>query len=186
MFNILKEVVDTYKEKDPAATNTILILLTYPGIHAIAVYRVAHLLWNNNFHFISRVLSQISRIITGIEIHPAAKIGKRLFIDHGIGIVIGETSIVGDDVMIFHQVTLGGTGKHTGKRHPTIQNNVMLSAGCKIIGNITIGENSKVGANAVVLGDVPKNSTVIGCPGKIVKLEGKRVEIPIRSKTNHK
>ncbi len=186
MYNDLKGFIQTYKQKDPAAASTLLILLTYPGVHAIFMYRISHQLWIRNLYFMARVLSQVTRFFTGIEIHPGAKIGKRLFIDHGIGIVIGETSVIGNDVTIFHQVTLGGTGKHLGKRHPTLQNNVMISAGAKIIGNVTIGENSKVGANAVILGDVPKNATVVGCPARIVKLEGEKVDIAIKSKTNIK
>ncbi len=178
-----KDFIDTYKAKDPAATSTLLIVLTYPGAHAIFSYRIAHFLWNCKLHFLSRIVSQVSRFHTGIEIHPGATIGKRLFIDHGMGVVIGETTIIGDDVAIFHQVTLGGTGKHTGKRHPTLENNVMVSAGAKIIGNVTIGENSKVGSNAVILGDMPKNSTAVGIPAKIVKLNGERVDIDIVSKT---
>ncbi len=179
-----KDLIEVYKQKDPAASSTALIILTYPGVHAVVIYRLANKLWRKGLYFPSRVISQFGRFITGIEIHPAAKIGKRLFIDHGIGVVIGETTVIGDDVVIFHQVTLGGTGKHIGKRHPTIQNNVMLSAGSKVIGAVVIGENSKIGANAVVLGDVPKNATAIGCPAKIIKLDGKKVDIPIKSKTN--
>ncbi|OOB77864.1 MAG: serine O-acetyltransferase [Epulopiscium sp. Nuni2H_MBin003] len=180
----LKELIKVYKQKDPAASSTALILLTYPGIHAVAIYKISNKLWRKKMHFLARVLSQIARAMTGIEIHPGATIGKRLFIDHGIGIVIGETSVIGNDVIMFHQVTLGGTGKHLGKRHPTIKNNVMLSAGSKIIGSVVVGENSRVGANAVILGDVPENATVVGCPARIVKLNGEKVDIPIKSKTN--
>ncbi|WP_305768779.1 serine O-acetyltransferase EpsC [Candidatus Epulonipiscium viviparus] len=186
MLAAIQEVIKTYKKKDPAAKSTALLLLAHPGVHAVAMYRVSHLLWKNDFRFMAGVVSYTARFLTGIEIHPGAVIGKRLFIDHGMGIVIGETAVIGNDVMIFHQVTLGGTGKQRGKRHPTIGDNVMLSAGSKIIGNVVIAKNSKVGANAVVLGDVPANATVIGCPAKIVKLDGDRVEIPIESKTTKK
>lgn len=188
MFNKIiaatTEVINTYKEKDPAATNSLLILMTYPGVHAIMYYRIANLCWRHDVKFLGSIISQFARWATGIEIHPGATIGKRLFIDHGNGVVIGETAIIGNDVVMFHQVTLGGTGKDKGKRHPTVEDNVMLCAGCKVLGNILIGKNSKVGANAVVLGDVPRNATVIGCPAKIVKLDGQRVEIPIKSKTH--
>ncbi|OOB77635.1 MAG: serine O-acetyltransferase [Epulopiscium sp. Nele67-Bin001] len=186
MLNKFKEVINTYKTKDPAASDSLVIILAYPGIQAIFLHRIAHKLWKKKFFCVARMLSYVSRFVTDIEIHPGATIGKRLFIDHGCGIVIGETAVIGDDVTIFHQVTLGGTGKHTGKRHPTIGNNVLLSTGSKIIGNITIGENSKIGANAVILGDVPKNATAVGCPGRIVKLDGTRVDLPIVSKTNAK
>ncbi|OON99348.1 MAG: serine O-acetyltransferase [Epulopiscium sp. Nele67-Bin004] len=179
-----KEFIDTYKQKDPAATSTLLIILTYPGVHAIFLHRIANKLWKEKFYFLARVVSQVSRFMTGIEIHPGAAIGKRLFIDHGMGVVIGETAVIGDDVTIFHQVTLGGTGKHVGKRHPTLENNVLVSAGAKVIGDITIGENSRIGSNAVILGDVPKNATAVGCPAHIVKLNNKKVNIKIQSKTN--
>ncbi len=184
MLADFKEVFDTYKQKDPTATSTLLLLVAYPGLHAVFLHRIAHVLWQRRFYFVARVLSQFTRFLTGIEIHPAATIGKRLFIDHGAGVVIGATAVIGDDVVIFHQVTLGGTGKHVGKRHPTIENNVLLATGSKIIGNVTVGENSKVGANAVILGDVPRNATAVGCPAHIVKLNGEKVEIPIKSKTN--
>lgn len=182
MFSNIKNLIKTYKQKDPAATNSLLILLTYPGVHAIFSHRIAHFFHNKNCKSFARILSQICRFNTGIEIHPGAKIGKRLFIDHGIGIVIGETAEIGDDVTIFHQVTLGGTGKITGKRHPTLHNNVMISAGAKILGPVEIGENSKIGANAVILGDLPANSTAVGLPAKIVRLNGEKVDIEIITK----
>lgn len=178
----LKEIVLAYQKKDPAATNFFTVLFTYPGIHAVFFHRVAHFLFHKNLKFLARVVSQFSRFITGVEIHPAAKIGKRLFIDHGMGIVIGETAQIGDDVTLFHQVTLGGTGKISGKRHPTIGNHVMISTGAKILGPVIIGENSKIGANAVILGDIPPNATAVGLPAKIVKLDGKRVDIKIPAK----
>ncbi|MFI3257079.1 MAG: serine O-acetyltransferase EpsC [Spirochaetales bacterium] len=177
-----KNIIQAYKEKDPAATNALLVILTYSGLHAILYYRIAHFFHTKKLLFLARVLSQFARFFTGIEIHPGAQIGKRLFIDHGMGLVIGETAVIGDDVTLFHGVTLGGTGKTHGKRHPTLENNVMVSTGAKILGNVIIGENSKVGANAVVLGDVPKNATVVGLPAKIVKLNGDKVNIKIPAK----
>ncbi len=183
-MNELKELIKVYKQKDPSATSALLILLTYPGLHATFLYKISNKLWKRKLFFVARIISQIARAITGIEIHPGATIGKRLFIDHGMGIVIGETAIIGNDVMIFHQVTLGGTGKQTGRRHPIIEDNVMISAGAKIIGRVVVGENSKVGANAVILGDVPKDATVVGCPAYIVRLNGEKVNISIKSKTN--
>ena len=178
----LKGIINAYKEKDPAATNSITILLTYPGIHAVFFHRISHFLFKKKLKFLARVFSQLSRFLTGIEIHPGATIGKRLFIDHGMGVVIGETAEIGDDVTIFHQVTLGGTGKIIGKRHPTIENGVMISTGAKVLGPVIIGENSKIGANAVILGDIPKNSTAVGLPARIVKLDGVSVNIKINAK----
>lgn len=156
-------------DKDPAATNILTVILLYPGFHAILNHRIAHFFYNHHLYFIARFLSQLSRHITGIEIHPGAKIGNRLFIDHGMGIVIGETTEIGDDCTIYHQATLGGTGKERGKRHPTLKNNVLVGTGAKILGPIIIGENSKVGANAVVLKDIEDNVTAVGVPAKIVK-----------------
>ncbi len=184
MFKSLKNLINAYKKKDPAATSGFLILLTYPGIHAIFYHRIANFLWRKKLRFLGRIISQYGRFMTGIEIHPGATIGARLFIDHGMGLVIGETTEIGDDVTLFHQVTLGGTGKHAGKRHPTLENNVMVSSGAKIIGAVTIGENSKIGANAVVLGDVPRDATVVGVAAKIVKIGTERVDIMIKSQTN--
>lgn len=171
--------IEAYKKNDPAAISTLNVLINYPGVHAIFFHRISYFLNSHGLKFLARFLSQISRFFTGIEIHPGATIGKRFFIDHGMGIVIGETAEVGDDVMMFHQVTLGGSGNQTGKRHPTIGNNVMLSAGSKIVGAVVIGDNCKIGANSVVLGDVPNNATVVGIPGKIVKLDGQRVNIDL-------
>lgn len=172
----IKETIEVAREKDPAAKGAINILVNTPGIHAIMFHRVAHSLYNRKHFFIARLISQISRFLTGIEIHPGAQIGRRFFIDHGMGIVIGETAEIGDDVMLFHQVTLGGTGKDKGKRHPTVENNVIISAGVKVLGPIVIGENSKIGANAVVLHDIPKNATAVGIPAKVVRLNGVKVE----------
>lgn len=172
----IKETIEVAREKDPAAKGAINILVNTPGIHAIMFHRVAHSLYNRKHFFTARLISQISRFLTGIEIHPGAQIGRRFFIDHGMGIVIGETAEIGDDVMLFHQVTLGGTGKDKGKRHPTVENNVIISAGVKVLGPIVIGENSKIGANAVVLHDIPKNATAVGIPAKAVRLNGVKVE----------
>ena len=172
----IKETIEVAREKDPAAKGAINILVNTPGIHAIMFHRVAHSLYNRKHFFTARLISQISRFLTGIEIHPGAQTGRRFFIDHGMGIVIGETAEIGDDVMLFHQVTLGGTGKDKGKRHPTVENNVIISAGVKVLGPIVIGENSKIGANAVVLHDIPKNATAVGIPAKVVRLNGVKVE----------
>ena len=173
-----KTLVDRIMEVDPAAIHKINVIVNYPGVHAMFFYRITHFLWNIKFKFTARFLSQVARFLTGIEIHPGATIGKRLFIDHGMGVVIGETTIIGDDCTLYQGVTLGGvgTGNHTTKRHPTLLNNVMISAGAKVIGNVTIGNNSIIGASSVVLKDVPDNCTVIGIPGRIVKENGVRVD----------
>jgi len=172
----IKETIEVAREKDPAAKGAINILVNTPGIHAIMFHRVAHSLYNRKHFFTARLISQISRFLTGIEIHPGAQIGRRFFIDHGMGIVIGETAEIGDDVMLFHQVTLGGTGKDKGKRHPTVENNVIISAGVKVLGPIVLGENSKIGANAVVLHNIPKDATAVGIPAKVVRINGEKVE----------
>ena len=164
----LKEDIKVIYENDPAANNLLEVILCYPGLHALIMYRLAHRLYKWNIPFFFRLISHLTRIITGIEIHPAAKIGRRLFIDHGEGIVIGETTEIGNDVLIYQQVTLGGTGKEKGKRHPTIGNNVIIGAGAKVLGNITIGDNCRVGAGSVVIQNVPEHSTVVGVPGRIV------------------
>lgn len=163
-------------ERDPAAVNYIEVLLTYSGLHAIIMYRIAHSLLKLKLPFFPRFISQFTKFITGIEIHPGATIGNGLFIDHGMGVIIGETSVVGDNVTLFQGVTLGGTGKERGKRHPNIGNNVVVGTGAKVLGNITIGDNSYVGANAVVIKDVPANSTVVGVPGRITKQDGKKID----------
>ncbi|HWP93783.1 MAG TPA: serine O-acetyltransferase [Thermodesulfobacteriota bacterium] len=168
-MGILDEVKSDFNavfERDPAARSSLEVIFAYPGFHAIVLHRMSHWLWNNHLEFLARVLSHISRALTGIEIHPGAKIGKSFFIDHGMGVVIGETSEIGDNVTIYHGVTLGGTSFTRGKRHPTIENNVTIGAGAKILGPLTVGANSKVGANSVVITDVPPNSTVVGVPGK--------------------
>jgi len=172
MFKRIKEDIEVVFERDPAARSIIEVLLCYPGLHAIWFHRIAHWLWKRNFRLLARIISHISRWITGIEIHPGAKIGRRFFIDHGMGVVIGETAEIGDNVTIYHQVTLGGTSTKKGKRHPTIGNNVVIGAGAKILGPIKIGDNCKIGANSVVIKDVPPNSTVVGIPGKVVKRDG--------------
>ena len=173
-----KEITSVF-ERDPAATGYFEVLLTYSGLHAIVFYRTARVLLNMKIPFFPRWLSQLGRFFTGIEIHPGAKIGERFFIDHGMGVVIGETAIIGDDVLIYQGVTLGGTGKERGKRHPTIGNNVVIGAGAKVLGNITIGDNSYIGSNAVVIKDVPPNSTVVGVPGRITKQEGKKIDLSL-------
>jgi len=171
----LKELVIAAKERDPAAVSTAEIILTYSGIQAVLNHRIAHWLYKHKVPFFPRAISQISRFYTGIEIHPGAEIGKKLFIDHGMGVVIGETTIVGNGVTIYQGVTLGGTGKERGKRHPTIGNNVVISAGAKVLGSITIGNNVIIGAGAVVINAVPDDCTVVGVPGRIVKIKGEKV-----------
>ena len=167
------------KLRDPAAKGFLEIVLLYQGLRAIAAHRLAHALYSFQMPFFARSLSQLSRFSTGIEIHPGALIGKRLFIDHGMGVVIGETAIVGDNVLLYQGVTLGGTGIEKGKRHPTIGNNVVIGAGAKVLGNITIGDNSYIGANAVVIKDIPANSTVVGVPGRITKQDGRKIDISL-------
>lgn len=169
-MNILKELYEDAKnivEKDPACRNILEAILLYPGFHAILFHKLTHFLYSKKLNFIARLISQIARFITGIEIHPGAKIGIKLFIDHGIGVVIGETATIGDNCTIYHNVTLGGTGKDKDKRHPDIGNNVIIGTGAKILGPIKIGNNVKVGANSVVIKDVPDNVTVVGIPGVI-------------------
>lgn len=175
MFKRLKEDVEVIFEQDPAARSYLEVILTYSGLHAIWAHRIAHALYKRRFYFLARSISQLSRFFTGIEIHPGAKIGRRLFIDHGMGVVIGETCEIGDNVTIYQGVTLGGTGKEKGKRHPTIKDNVLIATGAKVLGSITVGENSKIGAGSVVLKEVPPNSTVVGIPGKVVKQNGVKV-----------
>ncbi|AIM16648.1 MULTISPECIES: serine O-acetyltransferase [Neobacillus] len=175
MFKRMKEDIEVVFEQDPAARSYLEVILTYSGLHAIWAHRIAHALFKRKFFFLARAISQISRFFTGIEIHPGAKIGRRLFIDHGMGVVIGETCEIGDNVTIYQGVTLGGTGKEKGKRHPTIKDNALIATGAKVLGSITIGENSKIGAGSVVLKEVPPNSTVVGVPGKVVIQDGIRI-----------
>ena len=165
----VSEDINVIYENDPAAKNIFEVILCYPGLHALIAYRLAHRLYKWHIPLIPRMISYLTRIITGIEIHPAANIGRRFFIDHGEGVVIGETTIIGDDVLIYQQVTLGGTGKDTGKRHPTIGNHVIIGAGAKVLGDIIIADHVRIGAGSVVIEDVPSHSTVVGIPGRIVQ-----------------
>jgi len=174
---LIREDVATVLERDPAAKSRLEVFLCYAGLHAVWFYRINHWLWNHRFLLLARWLSQVARFLTGIEIHPGAKIGQRLFIDHGVGVVIGETAIVGDDVTLYQGVTLGGTGKEHGKRHPTIEDEVVIGGGAKVLGNITVGRNCRIGAGSVVLRSVPENSTVVGVPGHIIFRNGERVVI---------
>jgi len=173
-----REIQSAFK-KDPAAKCYLEVLTLYPGLHSIVMHRLAHFLYSLNIAFIPRFISEMMRFFTGIEIHPGAKIGKGLFIDHGNGVVIGETAIIGDDCLLYQGVTLGGTGKEKGKRHPTIGNNVVIGGGAKILGNINVGDNSYVGANAVVISDVPANSTIVGVPGRITRQDGKKIDFDL-------
>jgi serine O-acetyltransferase len=173
----IREDVATVRERDPAAKSRLEVFLCYSGLHAVWFYRINHWLWNRGFWLLARWLSQVARFLTGIEIHPGATIGRRLFIDHGLGVVIGETAIVGDDVTLYQGVTLGGTGKEHGKRHPTIEDDVVIGGGAKVLGNITVGRNCRIGAGSVVLRNVPENSTVVGVPGHIIFRNGERVVI---------
>ncbi len=172
MFKRLNYDLERILKEDPAAKSKLEVLLLYPCVHAIIAYRLTHFLYKHKLFFLARLISQLSRFFTGIEIHPGAKIGKGLFIDHGMGVVIGETAEVGDNVTIYHGVTLGGTGKHTGKRHPTIGDNVLIGTGAKVLGPITVGNNAKIGANSVVLHNVPEDATAVGIRAKnIVKVK---------------
>jgi serine O-acetyltransferase len=175
LFESMKQDIEAVRDRDPAARNTLEIILAYPGLHALWMHRAAHWLWENDVPVVPRIISHVSRLLTGIEIHPGAKFGKGVFIDHGMGVVIGETSEIGDYVTLYQGVTLGGTGKEKGKRHPTVGRNVVIAAGAKVLGPITIGDDSKVGAGAVVIRDVPPRSTVVGVPGKVVMQEGEPV-----------
>ncbi len=177
MFERLREDVNAVRERDPAARSFWEVFFLYPGVKAIRMHRRAHFYYKHNMMFLARLVSQRAARKTGIEIHPGATIGRRLVIDHGTGVVIGETTEIGDDVLIYQGVTLGGTGKDTGKRHPTIGNNVMISAGAKVLGPFKIGDNSRVAAGAVVLAEVPPNSTVVGVPARVVRQDGKRVAL---------
>jgi len=169
MFRSIREQIDTIFREDPAAKSVLEIVLCYPGFHAILLHRVAHRLYNAGIPLIPRFMSQIGRFLTGIEIHPGATIGRRFFIDHGAGVVIGETSEIGDDVLIYQGVTLGGTGKEKGKRHPTLGNHVVVGTGAKVLGSIVVGDHVKIGAGSVVIHPVPDHSTVVGIPGRVVR-----------------
>ncbi|MGO9574248.1 MAG: serine O-acetyltransferase [Terriglobales bacterium] len=177
MLSHIREDIATVLDRDPAARSRLEVFLCYSGLHAVWFHRVNHSLWNHRFFLMARLLSQVSRFLTGTEIHPGARLGRRFFIDHALSVVIGETAIVGDDVTLYQGVTLGGTGKEHGKRHPTLLDNVVVGSGAKILGNITVGHNCRIGAGSVVLRNVPDNSTVVGVPGHIVLREGKRVVI---------
>ncbi|MEC2222273.1 MULTISPECIES: serine O-acetyltransferase [Heyndrickxia] len=176
MFKRLKEDIEVVFDQDPAARTYFEVILTYSGLHAIWAHRIAHFFYKKKMFFIARVISQLSRFFTGIEIHPGAQIGRRFFIDHGMGVVIGETCEIGDNVTVYQGVTLGGTGKEKGKRHPTIKDNALIASGAKVLGSITIGENAKIGAGSVVLKDVPPNSTVVGIPGRVVVQDGVKIK----------
>ena len=175
MFARIQSDIQCILERDPAARSKWDVVFSYPGFHAVVLHRTAHRLWQRNWTWLARWLSHWNRWLTGIEIHPGATIGQRVFIDHGMGVVIGETAEIGDDCTIYHGVTLGGTGKDTGKRHPTIGNNVLISTGAKVLGPFTVGDNSRIGANAVVLQEVPPDSTVVGVKARVVKIAGQRV-----------
>jgi serine O-acetyltransferase len=175
MFRAIKEQIDTIFREDPAAKSVIEILFCYPGFHAVLLHRLAHKLYTAGFPVVGRIISQLGRSLTGIEIHPGAQIGRRFFIDHGMGVVIGETAEIGDDVLLYQGVTLGGTGKEKGKRHPTIGNHVVIGTGAKVLGNIRIGDHVKIGAGSVVVHPVPDHSTVVGIPGHVVRRGGVEV-----------
>ncbi len=176
---LFSEEVKNIQKKDPAARGVVEIILLYQGLHALIHYRLSNFFYKKNFFLIARLISQASRFLTGIEIHPGASIGRDFFIDHGMGVVIGETAVIGDNVLMYQGSTLGGTGLEKGKRHPTIGNNVVIGAGAKVLGNITIGDNSYIGANAVVIKNVPANSTIVGVPGRITRQDGKKIELSL-------
>ena len=176
MFKKIRKDLNSVMKHDPAARSKLEVVLTYSGFHALVMYRFAHFMHCHNYKLIARIVSQLAKFFTGIEIHPGATIGEGVCIDHGEGVVIGETAIVGNNVVIYQGVTLGGTGKDKGKRHPTIEDGVMISAGAKVLGPFTVGANSKIGAGSIVLKEVPPNSTVVGVPGRVVKLNGVRVD----------
>lgn len=176
MSNPLTELLSAYQARDPAARSRLEIFLLYPGVHAVLFHRVSHWMWKHHLRFLARLNSQLARHITGIEIHPGAVIGRRLVIDHGMGIVIGETAEIGDDVLLYHGVTLGGTGKDQGKRHPTIGNHVMIACGAKVLGPFRVGDNSRIAANAVVLSEIPANATAVGVPARVVRIAGEKTD----------
>nr|WP_303674525.1 serine O-acetyltransferase [Vampirovibrio chlorellavorus] len=169
------EDIETVLQRDPAARTRLEVFLCYPGLHAIWLHRLNHGLWGWGLTTLARLGSHVARFLTGIEIHPAARIGRRFFIDHGLGVVIGETTVIGDDVTLYQQVTLGGTGRERGKRHPTLENGVVIGAGAKVLGNITVGQGAQVGSGSVVIKDVPAEATVVGIPARVIALNGKRV-----------
>jgi len=175
IWRTVKSDIDAVFENDPAARSWFEVVLTYAGLHAIWSHRIAHFFYRRRLFSVARMISQVSRFFTGIEIHPGARIGSKLFIDHGMGVVIGETCEIGDEVIIYQGVTLGGTGKEKGKRHPTIGNRVVIASGAKVLGSFTVGDHSNIGANSVVLREIPPNSTVVGIPGRVVKRDGKKI-----------
>jgi serine O-acetyltransferase len=176
MLKALRADLAIIRERDPAARGTLEILLCYPGLHALTLHRLSHRLWTLGLPLLPRVLSQLGRLLTGVEIHPGARIGRGVFIDHGMGVVIGETSVIGDQCLLYQGVTLGGTGKQHGKRHPTLEENVVVGAGAKVLGAITVGANTRIGAGSVVLRDVAPNSTVVGIPGRVIHQSGVRID----------
>lgn len=176
LIESFKADIESVKRRDPAARSTLEIILTYSGLHAVAAYRISHYLYTKKMFLAARIISQLARFFTGIEIHPGAKIGKGLFIDHGSGVVIGETTVIGDNCLIYQGVTLGGTGKDKGKRHPTLGNNVMVGSGARVLGPFTVGDNAKIAANAVVLAAVPPDCTAVGVPARIVRCRGRKTE----------
>ena len=182
MFSRIKEDIQSVFDRDPAARSTFEILTAYPGIQAVLIHRVSHWLWNKKLYWLARILSNVARWFTGIEIHPGAKIGRRFFIDHGMGVVIGETAVINDDCTLYHGVTLGGTSWNKGKRHPTLGNNVVVGAGAKVLGPIEIGDGARIGSNAVVLKHVPANSTVVGVPGGLVEQKQAETDTEHREK----
>lgn len=176
MLDIINKDLQSAMDHDAAARNKFEVILTYSGFHAIVMYRFAHFLHVHNYKFLARVISQLTKFFTGIEIHPGAQIGHGVFIDHGEGVVVGETTVIGNNVVLYQGVTLGGTGKDKGKRHPTIEDCVMISAGAKVLGPFTVGRNAKIGAGSIVLKEVPPNATVVGIPGRVVKIDGERID----------
>jgi serine O-acetyltransferase len=176
MLEAIRADLAIIKERDPAARGTLEILLCYPGFHALVLHRISHRLWQSGLPLLPRLLSQLSRLLTGVEIHPGARIGRGVFIDHGMGVVIGETSVVGDQCLLYQGVTLGGTGKEHGRRHPTLMNNVVVGAGAKVLGAITVGANTRIGAGSVLLRDVAPDSTVVGIPGRVIHQSGVRID----------
>ena len=185
-FRTIKEDIQAVKERDPAAQGSVIIFLTYPGLHARWMHIPEHWLWTHGWRRLARVISQTTRFFTGVEIHPGAQIGRRFFIDHAMGVIIGETTVIGDDCTLYQGVTLGGTGHETGKRHPTLGDNVLVGVGACVLGNVYVGSGSKVGGGAVVVDDVPENSTVVGIPGRVVRRDGKRVADEAAHERSHK
>lgn len=175
-LRLMKEDLATAKRRDPAATNLAEVALSYPGVHALWGYRASHALWNKGWQLPARLVQEFTRFATGVDIHPGAKLGRRLFIDHATGVVIGQTAVVGEDVMLFHEVTLGGVSSSPGKRHPTVGDRVTIGAGAKVLGDIEIGDDSRIGANAVVITDVPEHAVAVGVPSRVIRVEAKAAE----------